>query len=145
MSLCPFNHKEIQPYRIHGLYPRGGMSGAGFSIWLNQDFANKIKQVKIECPINIIDMAKTIHHNLGFYEPRDGGLHFWEGTFLLHWCTIDVAACEIGIDGTDIDQMIYDEPLEYIPHNIDTSKQAYGLLSLWLHWFKYAEIILIRK
>ena len=136
-----FKNEEVNPYRIYELYPRGGMSGAGFSVFLNGEFANKVRNIKLS-DLNTDFMMKVssdILKKLGFYERQ--GLYFYEGTMLLHWCRVDGSACEIGVEGDVIGRDIYDRPLNYSPHNIDAPVQAYGLLSLWLHWFKCAEAV----
>ncbi len=134
-----FKNEEVNLYRIYELYPRGELSGAGFSVFLNGEFANKIRNIKLS-NFNTDFMMKTssdILKRLGFYERQ--GLYFYEGTMLLHWCRVDGSACEIGVEGDVIGRDVYDRPLNYSPHNIDAPIQAYGLLSLWLHWFNYAE------
>ncbi len=131
--ICPF--EKVETYRIYELYPRGGMGGAAFSVFLNHELANRIKQTKLSeiKSTHIVDVAKTILKNTNLDGMEHKGLYFYEDTFLLHWCRVDGNACEIGVEGNEIYQDHYDRPLGYGSHNIDTPTQAYGLLALWLH------------
>jgi hypothetical protein len=137
-----FKNKEVTPYRIHELHQRGGLGGAAFDIFLNGEFANKTRNIKLSDIKTdfMMEGATDILKSLGNRESQ--GLYFYKDTMLLNYCCVDGSACRIGVSNMYIEQDIYDRPLDYAPHNIDTSIQAYGLLSLWLHWFKCAEIVL---
>lgn len=71
-----FRNEEITPYRIHELYPRGGMNGAAFSVFLNGEFANKIRDIKFS-DFKTDFMMQTAK---GISETIDGLLSLW-----LHW------------------------------------------------------------
>jgi hypothetical protein len=67
-------------------------------------------------------------------------------TSLLRWCSVPGDACELGIDGMEVDYVHRNKKfpegmLQYGPHNIDNIHQAYALLSIWLRWADYAYAI----
>ena len=53
MTFCIY--KEVTDYRISGYFPRGGMGGCGFTVYLNPDFANKAKQLS-QSTINMVNV-----------------------------------------------------------------------------------------
>jgi len=130
------------------------MSAYDFSIGLNADFAMKAYCKEItELAFNKLDkiakkMLKTIKLDSSFIYPYK----FLENekgkpTLLLQWCNVPGDACDLGIDGFKLDfikkgKLSQNEMVIYNPHNIDSMKQAYALLSIWLNWsnFAYANI-----
>ena len=69
----------------------------------------------------------------------------------MRWCVVPGDACDLGIEGTELDSLMregfdslikYKQLIEYQPHNVDNTKQAYALLSLWLNWVDSAFAIL---
>ncbi|MFA4953325.1 MAG: hypothetical protein WC584_03820 [Candidatus Pacearchaeota archaeon] len=140
-------------YVVSGFQPTGrdDLSGFGFAVGLDPNFAKKAFEKEIledvykrfdEIGRSIIAASgfreKYIHQPYAFVENEKGNL-----TNLLRWCIVPGDACDLGIDGSELDRMSrdgfdnlieYKQMIEYQPHNVDNTRQAYALLSLWLFW-----------
>lgn len=121
-------------------------SGYNFSMGLNLDFALKAYNTEIPDIFfnNLNNYGKQIikdfgenpefiQHPFNFVENNNDKL-----TMLLRWCRVPGDACDLGIEGSDLDRFTRGDfnygMLGYGPHNLDNRNQAYSLLSLWLQW-----------
>lgn len=141
-------------YTISGFSPPSkdmAMGGYGFAIGLNAGFAKKCIQfnAKMENLSRLNDMGLE-RLKMIFDYATDKPFHYQEKndepTLLLHWVQVPGNACDLGnagIDTEDILKMKDDDLLEYYPHNVDSIKQAYGLLSLFLRWYDSAFSLVI--
>ena len=147
-------------YSLEGLTPHADedgrvlMGGFGFNAYLDIGFAKQSYEKILPEGHSLNEIGRNIVVRSGlarrenvhrdpyyFMENSDGEL-----TALLRWVTVPGNACEIGVDGTIYDQILkenWDEAgrslgalgsLQYGPHNIDTSQQAYALASLFTFW-----------
>ena len=140
-------------YSIEGFEPRDDLTlgGYGFSIFLDKEFAKRAleKELPEAGYKNMIDMAKGIIITEGL--EKKGNMikppyNFVSGenrlTCLLQYCTVPGNACDLGVSGDEIGRIqneSYKEYIEYNPHNVDSSSQAYALLSIWLMWQRLVE------
>lgn len=153
-------------YSIHNFIPpaeHSSMGGFGFSTSIDPQLARKA--LETELPENyrerLLEIGKgiimgthlarddfLIHPPYSFVEQDD------KYTCLLHSCDVPGDACSLSVSWEDINSLkkgrnsffgITSRGLPYHPHNVDTSKQAYGLLSLWLRWAHSLDVFLKEK
>ncbi len=133
-------------YNIIGYSPPldDRMGGYGFLIQLDPQFALKAKAIKFE-PIwveNLNKNAKVILQKFFNSKLIIPPYHFLDDTALLRFCQVPGDACDLGICGQHIEYIGRDLWVEYNPHNVDTAKQAFMLLSLWIHWYEIVETLI---
>ena len=144
-------------YRIEGFSPpskRGQVSGYGFNISLDRDFAKKAFQTEIpeKAYENLQKIAKSIIMSGIDYDPMIRTPYVFvpnkdkQLTCLLQYCTVPGNACDMGLDWSEINDLSFKNHfsnyITYTPHNIDHHNQANLLLSIWLNWFDGAEAFL---
>ncbi len=145
-------------YVISGFFPRTDIatSAFNFAIGLKSDFAwrmyhkemtdsayERLNKTRNEILKSIdLDFSSPTAYPYKFLDNEKGN-----PTCLLRWCQVYGDACDLGIEGTELNlitdrRLSKNEMVVYNPHNVDSMKQAYGLLSLWLNWadFAYATI-----
>ncbi len=144
-------------YVVSSFQPSSGnnLGRFGFSVGLDPNFAKKAfeKEISEEIYKRFDKMGKSIIALSGFkgkftqppykfVENQKGNL-----TNLLRWCDVPGDACDLGIDGSELSNLMtrefddlikYKSMIEYGPHNVDSPQQAYALLSLWLNWSNHA-------
>jgi len=136
-------------YIISGYLPpseNSQMGGYGFSISLRVSFAKKCLLFKItdKQAQRMNKICKTIHKQIMNFEDRDPLFFEYldkEQTVLLNFATVLGNACDLGICGFESNRILEmndDDFIEYHPHNVDSIKQAYALLSIWLQWYDFA-------
>lgn len=138
-------------YVVSGLAPRTDMitDAFNFSIGLDPTFATRFYQEEIreETPSLFNKRAKSILESLNLDERHLHPCTFVKNnednfTALLRWCKVPGNACELGIYGSTVDSIHREGEVNniliYGPHNIDSMKQAYGLLSIWTCWADWA-------
>lgn len=139
--------KEDLNYAISGLHPAEGMFSAyNFRIELKGDFARRLMGIELPEKENI-NLNKRLTEVLQRIFPErkmwmtgiNHPLGFYGKSCLLMQCCVPGDATDLGIDGSDQDKLVKKDIVLYLPHNVDSIKQAYGLLSLWTLWY---EIIL---
>lgn len=154
-------------YRIDGFFPpqeSGRLGGYGFSIGLDPVFSRKALETEISEQgfknlqkigrgiVNRVGLAreddKFILPPYNFFplagqEPR--GNH--KVSCLLQSCTVPGTACTISVSWSDLSSLRENSTnfLEYSPHNIDSLKQAYALLSIWIKWLDLIEAFLEKE
>jgi hypothetical protein len=137
-------------YRIEGYQPREhGLGRAGFSAYLDREFAHVCHQTKMprQGKKNLEAIAKSALHNLfGKDRMMRPPYQFVDDSLLLRYIVVPGDACELGIDGGELGEFKREEPpwdrsLAYTPHNVDTHTQAYALLSLFLTWADIARAV----
>lgn len=137
-------------YVINGFSYRNDLGWAGsafnFSVGLDVDFALKAynKELSDESFERLNSIGKQIIKDLGEDSKYIKNPYGFVGnkenklTTLLRWCCVPGDACELGIEGSDLDSLrdnrFHSKMLGYGPHNIDNMTQAYSLLSIWLTW-----------
>lgn len=144
-------------YEILGFSPRNDLTlgGYGFSIYLDKELAKKAFEQELteygyknltEMATNIIidvGLAKKdeiIHPPYNFFPNKKNNL-----TCLLQFCDVPGNACDLGASWDQIEDLkrdSYKNYIEYHPHNVDTSRQAYALLSIWLNWEEHIKALL---
>jgi hypothetical protein len=143
-------------YVINGFSPRDDIitSAYNFSVGLKPEIALKAyKKELTEFAFNRLEeMRQGILKSCGMKYSNAYPYKFIENdkrnpTWLLRWCQVEGDACDLGIDGFELDNiknslekedLSYLKIIEYLPHNIDNKYQAYSLLSIWLNWADYA-------
>lgn len=141
-------------YNIQGFFPRGGMSGFGFGIDMKSDIARRALSHPMSQKYydHLQRIGKDIILNSGwekefirkepyvFAENKEGKV-----SSLLHYCEVPGDACDLGIDGMQLGRFMDGGDrisVKYGPHNVDNTRQAYALLSLWLTWANGLEGVL---
>jgi len=133
-------------YIIEGFQPSTHMmiGGYGFSVLLRKDIAlklldkdykesemiSKIAESHIEFMFGENHLSRPHYH---FFE-RDG-----KKSWLLQYSTVPGNACDLGIAFADLNDTKIIDGVEYViysSHNVDSPRQAYALLSIWLTWFE---------
>ncbi len=128
----------------------GRMSSFGFAIGLKPDIARKFydKEIEDEKIKRMNSIGKKLIKNIFAWEkmsPKDIDTPYFfmrnergNPTFLLQGCRVPGNACDIGIDGKGLKELIRDLDAgfqaEYTPHNVDSIIQASGLFALWNQW-----------
>jgi hypothetical protein len=141
-------------YVVSGFSPRTdiNLSAFNFCIGLNFDFAlksydkeltesayNRLNETRNEILKSIkLDFGSPNAYPYRFLENDKGNL-----TYLLSGCNVSGDACDLGIEWMELDSIKKRDPYHskiiiYGPHNVDSPKQAYGLLSIWLNWADFA-------
>lgn len=146
-------------YRVSGFIPpfmSDRLGGYGFSVELDPKFAMKALNFKLTASQRdkFLSEGKCIAGALGFGKGFvNENYSFVDDSLLLHVTSVPGDACGLGITGQNLEMFlrgIKDTqnlqkglilPLEYYPHNVDSMKQAYGLLSLWLNWTELARVL----
>jgi len=138
-------------YTISGFLPpydtSSPLGGYGFSIGLNAKFAKKCIEFKVNDYVNerVISDGKNVHTRI-FNYCHCNPYHFIidekndNYTGLLNFVTVSGNACDLGICGSTIDDIMKmndNDLVEFHSHNVDSIKQAYALLSLWLFWYDF--------
>lgn len=143
--------KDTLLYRVIGYSPPAKamtLSGYGFSVNLDGDYArrcvNKKRPEGFDEKLN--EFGKNVLRSLwnGMEHIRTPYV-FLEDTMLLRFCSAPGNACDLGIDGIDLDRIDRDETVSYHPHNVDSHVQAYALLSVWIMWFDYSLTLVDNK
>jgi len=141
-------------YSVEGFVPQAEMSMAGFGFLalLDRDYARKALST---------EMPETVRGNLqsmGEYIIKNSGLeptlfmqkpyHFVENSYLLQFCSSPGDACDLGMEINQLELLReeltdpgvleqsrrFDNPITYLPHNVDSPLQAYTLFALWANW-----------
>jgi hypothetical protein len=149
----PADSPEISPlaftYAFDGLLPSPQLGGYGFSFQLHASFAkqayatpydeNLHRQLQTDAKQILID-TKLIDKKEKYWRPR---FNFVDKTSLLQWTEVPGDACDLGIDGNDVNytrreladsDLPFDYFIPYNPHNVDTSAQAFALLAQMVLW-----------
>ncbi len=145
-------------YVVSGFSPIADrlLSRYSFSIGLKTDFAMKcLDKEMTDSAYDKLDnrrneILKLIDLDFGplgpyqFFENEKG-----KTTCLLRWCQVPGNACDLGIDGREVDSIMnkkfINDMIIYGPHNVDCMGQAYGLLSIWLTWADFAYAVTREK
>ena len=132
-------------YIIEGYQPSTHMmiGGYGFSVLLKKDIALALLDKEYKEGESISSIAeKHIEFMFGENHLSRPHYHFMERdgkkSWLLQYCTVPGNACDLGIafaDMNDTKTIDGDVYVIYSSHNVDSSRQAYALLSIWLTWF----------
>lgn len=144
--------------KIVGLYPfREGIVSYGFSAGIAKEFAKRAYESELS-EIEVSDFqeqARTMikevfqeditNNPYIFFENQDGKL-----TRLVRNLTVPGDACGLDILSSNLEKELAetDEPgrfIKYISHNVDSSIQAYALLSLMIEWENTTEAMLYLK
>ncbi len=144
--------KERFIYSIQGFEPAGRqLGGFGFSTHLDLELARKARAETLseKADENFQAVAYEIIKNSGLdstgLEKHSPHYFFVKDSFLLRFCKIPGNACELGLEWKDIDRLNDEHMsrnwLTYSPHNVDNSRQAYALLSLWLYWAETLKVL----
>jgi len=142
-------------YVISRFFPGDNVRSAyEFSVGLKSELALKAYNKELtETGFNYLEnMRKKILKRCGLNYSDACNYRFVENdnknpTCLLHWCKVEGDACSLGIDGTELNSMQNSfkkkdlsnlKLIGYYPHNIDSMRQAYSLLSIWIQWADFA-------
>lgn len=143
-------------YRIENFCPplEERLGGYGFFIKLDRNYGKELPEIARK---KIQDIGKGIILRAGLAKELGkirNPFCFMEDeshkqTFLLRFLTVSDDACGLGIPSADFGflerlfrgegERIIKQSVEYIPHNVDSMKQSYALLSCWLAWVAAAE------
>jgi len=142
-------------YKVLGFFPSENSLGQfGFSVRLDKDLA--LRALRKELPEaghkNLQDMAGLMLTRAGLAKPDDKFVkpvyRFIEMpdknlSCLIQSCQVPGDACTLSADWSQIkglrESPEYMNYFDYNPHNVDSSKQAYALLSAWLIWANIIE------
>ncbi len=113
-----------------------------FSVSLDRDFAREMIQAQI--PPN----RQEAMNNLGDEVLRGLETH-WSNPYTFHKESCFINQIYLGQNGvwlatdTTLDEVLErsSKPIEYHSHNVDNSKQAYTLMTLFGKWIEYADIL----
>ena len=163
VDTLPKLHKDEQGslgtyhYKVEGLLPRTDidMSRFNFGIYLKTEFGKQAAAIPLseqwheQLQQEGIALLRASDPKTSMkYVRKTHNFGEWES--LLQWIGVPGNACDLGIAGSDFEFLgrefaqphDFESGIEYGPHNIDTSYQAYGLLALWNLWYeKVAEEI----
>ena len=141
-----------------------GLGGWGFSIRLDSGFAKKLYDSKIpkEQIERFDERGKSIIRNIWREEEasmidRPYSLFrdiVGEETFLLQYCQVPGNACDLGVEGMDLERLkeyfekgdylknlVSEIPVVFTPHNVDCFQQASGLFAIWNNWYQIANYL----
>lgn len=138
-------------FRIDGFSPpeKGQEFGRfGFCISLDAAFAKQCLATPRPKMERVSRIAETTVSRLFGEEPfRNPPINWWKDTCLIHGVGVPGNACDLTADYSEIERLlnrgyepidigeVWSWALEYSPHNVDSARQAYGLLSVWLTWY----------
>ena len=137
-------------------YPKLG--GYGFDIWMDGNFAIDARKMKMEERIFTKfqkDGEEIIKRfRLGKRMFREQAYQFFDNSWLLRSATVPGNACDLSFDNiNDFGGHGFEGYLKgleeakeyckerYVPHNVDSFKQAMTLRELWLHWADIARAL----
>ena len=149
-----FPNKPFYVVDCFGLGKKGNIGSYGFSIGLDPNFAKRFydRVITQEESDNMNRRGKDIVRNifdLGKREFVDTPYSFLENekgkpTLFLQWCSVIGNACDLGLDGMDLDsikrwdELTMGRLIEYGTHNVDTLFQASALFTIWNEWARMA-------
>ena len=126
---------------------------------LDSDFAKKARNTPLDEKVHkrLQEMGQLLIG--GFFNTKEDDLirpaySFMENSLLLHYTQVPGDACDLGLDYTCQNdffnegweklkkgELLSRISVNYTPHNVDTSTQAFCLMSLWLQWANTAKVI----
>jgi len=139
-------------YRIENFSPPldfWEQGGYGFYIHLDRDFVRGTKQKTVEYElqerlqeIGKDKIVKILFPSRLIKPPY----HFLDNSLLVRSIHVPGDNCEIGINYNQLESLdkenSSDNSIKFSPHNVDNRIQAYALLSLFIKWVDYAEMLI---
>jgi hypothetical protein len=123
-------------YSIEGLTTRKdlGMGHYGISITLDGKVANQILNHKVRR-----NKSSGLYNMMvAELDNKYGQIEFIKDSWLIRYIQLEPSTCScFGIEGMRLSHINDGEDVRWTPHNIDSSRQAAKLLSIWLMWFNH--------